>query len=86
MANYYLHPDRKMPKFRPFKAIHHMRKLIADKENTEQFFHMMESLNGSDLFRRFDDFLKSSKGPTLFEDRRYLPPILDNPDAPMLNS
>ena len=78
MANYYLHPDRKMPRFRPFKAFYHMRKLVEDKENTEQFFHMMESLNGSDLFRRFDDFLKSTMGPKLFADRRYLPPILDD--------
>ena len=55
-----------------------MRKLVADKENTEQFFHMMESLNGSDLFRRFDDFFKSELGPKLFSERRYLPPVLDD--------
>lgn len=78
MSNYYLHPDRKIPRFRPFKAFGHMRKLVADKENTEQFFHMMEALNGASLFRRFDDFLASAEGPARFVQRRYLPPILDD--------
>ena len=32
------HPDRQMPKFRPFKAFAHFRKLIKDKEDTEQVF------------------------------------------------
>ncbi len=78
MTDYYLHPERQIPRLRPLKAIHHMRKLIADKESTEQFFHMMEALNGASLMRRFDDFLGSANGKKRFQDRRYLPPILDD--------
>ena len=78
MAEYFLHPDRQIPRVRPIKALQHMRKLIADKESTEQFFHMMEALNGASLFRRFDDFLESLNGKERFSERRYLPPILDD--------
>src|SRR3546814_8402322 len=38
------HPDRQPQKFRPFKAFQHFRKLIADKEDTEQVFHIFENL------------------------------------------
>src|SRR3546814_17610667 len=38
------HPDRQPRKFRPFKAFQHFRKLIADKEDTEQVFHIFENL------------------------------------------
>lgn len=78
MSEYYLHPSRDVPRMRPFKAFYHMRKLIADKESTEQFFHMMEALNGASLIRRFEDFLASGEGRKRFAERRYLPPILDD--------
>lgn len=78
MAQIYLHPDRQIPKLRPFKALHHMRKLIADKESTEQFFHMMEALSGASLINRFQDFLNSENGQKRFAERVYLPPILDD--------
>jgi len=78
MTNYSLHPERKTPRFRPFKALYHMRKLVQDKENTEQFFHMMEALNGAALINRFDDFMRSPEGQARFEMRRYLPPVLDD--------
>jgi len=55
-----------------------MHKLVQDKENTEQFFHMMEALNGAALINRFDDFMNSDQGQERFETRRYLPPILDD--------
>ena len=38
------HPGRPVPKFRPFRAMHHFRKLIADKEDTEQVFHIFQCL------------------------------------------
>ena len=80
MPNYTLHPERKKPRFRPLKAVYHMHKLVQDKENTEQFFHMMEALNGAALINRFDDFMQSPEGQKRFETRRYLPPILDDHD------
>jgi len=69
MTNYSLHPERKTPRFRPFKALYHMRKLVQDKENTEQFFHMMEALNGAALINRFDDFMRSPEGQARFKTR-----------------
>jgi len=78
MSDYYLHPERKRPRLRPVKALYHMRKLVADKESTEQFFHMMEALNGAALINRFDDFVNSPEGKKRFATRRYLPPILDD--------
>lgn len=78
MSEYYLHPNRKTPRLRPFKALYHMRKLVEDKESTEQFFHMMEALNGASLINRFDDFYKSDEGRKQFTRRRFLPPILDD--------
>ena len=39
-----IHPDRTDTGFRPLKALHHFRKLIADKEDTEQVFHILDAL------------------------------------------
>src|SRR3546814_7662377 len=36
------HPDRTDAGFRPLKALHHFRRLIADKEDTEQVFHIID--------------------------------------------
>ena len=38
------HPDRKLAGFQPFKAMRHFKQLIADKEDTEQVFHIIEAL------------------------------------------
>src|SRR3546814_1983048 len=38
------HPDRTDTGFRPFKALRHFRTLIADKEDTEQVFHIIDAL------------------------------------------
>ena len=42
------HPSRPASEFRPLKAWHHFRKLIADKEDTEQVFHIIAALRGGD--------------------------------------
>ena len=50
------HPDRPATEFRPFKAWQHFRKLIANKEDTEQVFHIMAALRGrkyQGIARRF---------------------------------
>lgn len=80
MPDAYIHPDRKVPKFRPFKAMKHMNRLIADKEDTAQVFHIIESLNGDSLLRNFDAFLASEEGAQRMKERRYLPPLLDDHD------
>ena len=55
-----------------------MKRLIADKEDTEQVFHIIESLNGKSNLRDFERFMASPIGPDQLRKRTYLPPILDN--------
>ncbi len=40
------HPDRPKRGFQPLKAYRHFRKLIANKEDTEQVFHVVAALRG----------------------------------------
>ena len=79
----YIDPRRPRQKRRPLKAWRHMQKLIADKEDTTQVFHIIEALNGNSIYRDFDRFLASENGPDLLKKRRYLPDILDD-HAPLL--
>jgi ubiquinone biosynthesis protein COQ4 len=60
------------------KAVQHFRKLIANKEDTTHVFHITKALNGNDLYKHFNVFLKDPEGRKRFEERRYLPPILDD--------
>ncbi len=42
-----VHPERKVTRFQPIKAWRHFRKLVADKEDTEQVFHIIEALRAA---------------------------------------
>ncbi|WP_300378989.1 Coq4 family protein [Henriciella sp.] len=55
-----------------------MQRLLADKEDTEQVFHIIEALNGKSTLKDFDRFMKTSVGKAQLAKRAYLPPILDN--------
>jgi ubiquinone biosynthesis protein COQ4 len=72
------HPDRPGSEFRPLKAWHHFRKLIADKEDTEQVFHIIAALRG----RKFRDiagkFWHSEKGQQILGTSVRLIDILDD--------
>ena len=57
------HPDRPAGEFRPLKALHHFRKLIADKEDTEQVFHIIAALRGRKFRKIASSFWHSEKGP-----------------------
>lgn len=74
------HPDRPVPKFRPFKAMHHFRKLIADKEDTEQVFHIFQSLPRMGLVDEIRSFVYSDFGQQLRASEPYLPDLLDDHD------
>ena len=78
MHDVFIDPDREPPRIRPLKAWRHMRALIADKEDTEQVFHIIEALNGRSLERNFSAFLNSEAGRQQFAKKEYLPPLLDN--------
>ncbi|MEM7662063.1 MAG: Coq4 family protein [Pseudomonadota bacterium] len=71
-------PSRVKPRVRPIKALKHMRTLIADKEDTEQVFHIIEALGGDSLRRNLYKFAESEEGEAALKERVYLPPLLDD--------
>ena len=42
----YIAPARPRLRIKPFKAMSHMRQLIADKEDTKHVFYILQALNG----------------------------------------
>jgi len=78
MTEVFIHPDRRPARFRPLIAWKHMQKLIADKEDTEQVFHIIESLNGRSFEKNFHAFAASDAGKALLAKKEYLPPLLDD--------
>jgi len=74
------HPDRTDGGFRPLKALRHFRKLIADKEDTEQVFHIIEALRDNRFSKSAQAFFATSEGRKLLAERRYLPAMLDDHD------
>jgi len=74
----YIHPERPIPRRKPLKAWRHMQKLIADKEDTAQVFHIIEALNGKSNRKDFARFMRSDTGPSLLKKRTFLPDILDD--------
>jgi ubiquinone biosynthesis protein COQ4 len=73
--------SRPVPRWRPLKAWRHFRKLVADKENTGEVFHIFESLPWKGLFPSAEAFLTSARGQALREREPYLPAIFDNHQA-----
>ena len=71
----------KSRRIRPIKAYKHFRKLIADKEDTIQVFHIIEALDGNNLTRDFKKFMKTAKGQAQFKAQRKLVPLLDDHEA-----
>ncbi|MEP0191111.1 MAG: Coq4 family protein [Erythrobacter sp.] len=51
--------NRDVAGFRPFKAMHHFRKLVADKEDTKQVFFIIEALKGRKVQKQAEAFLTS---------------------------
>ena len=74
----YIDPAREVPRLQPLKAWRHMKKLIADKEDTEQVFEIIEALNGRATYRDFERFMATPAGQAEYAKRIHLPPILDN--------
>ncbi len=72
------HPDRKKMKFQPLKAWGHFRNLVADKEDTEQVFHIIRSLSGSGFEKRAREFWNTDAGKKMLTDRQGLVEMLDD--------
>src|SRR3546814_18506023 len=75
------HPDRTDAGFRPLKALHHFRRLIADKEDTEQVFHIIDALRDKRFGRSVERFFTTPEGRRILAERPYLPALLDDHDA-----
>lgn len=75
-----VHPERPESRFRPLKALHHFRELIKDKEDTEQVFHIFESLPRRNFRKEALAFSTSEKGEGIREQEAFLPEILDDHD------
>ena len=72
------HPDRPDSEFRPLKAWHHFQNLMADKEDTEQVFHIIAALRGRAFRKMAGKFWHSEKGQRLLASNQRLIDILDD--------
>ena len=52
-------PERKVSGFRPLKVLHHFGKLVEDKEDTEQVFHIIEATKGKRSHAQAHSFIRS---------------------------
>ena len=65
-------------KVRPLRALGHLRNLFADKENTEEVFHILRCLNGNAYEASFQRFMADPQGRARVAQARVLPPLLDD--------
>lgn len=77
-AQPFVHPDRPELRMRPLKAFQHFRKLIADKEDTEQVFHIFQCLPRKAFRSEAVAFLKTEAGQALKAREPFLPDLLDD--------
>jgi ubiquinone biosynthesis protein COQ4 len=73
-----VHPRRKVTGFRPFKALRHFGKLVQDKEDTEQVFHIIDALKSRKSVRQMEDFLATDEARKLLSRNEELPALLDD--------
>lgn len=71
-------PERKVSGLRPLKVLHHFGKLIEDKEDTEQVFHIIEATKGKRSHRQAWDFIQSAEGQRFLHDETDIPAMLDD--------
>lgn len=71
-------PERKVSGYRPLKLLHHFGKLIEDKEDTEQVFHIIEASKGRKSHRQAWDFIESPDGQHFLHEGTDIPSMLDD--------
>lgn len=69
---------RPFPRMQPAKALHHFRELLKDKENTEEVFHIFESLPWQGIRAAAERFMLSPRGQAIRMAEPALAPILDD--------
>lgn len=70
--------EPRKPHIRPLKAIRAMRKLLRDKEDTTQVFHITRALTGNSMGRLLKRVRRTESGRALLDDRRDLLTALTN--------
>lgn len=73
-----VHPDRRITGRRPIKAWRHFRKLVANKEDTEQVFHITEALKGRRTHEQAWAFIRSPDGQRYLAEETDIPGMLDD--------
>jgi ubiquinone biosynthesis protein COQ4 len=71
-------PDRRTSGFRPLKILHHFGKLVEDKEDTEQVFHIIEATKGRKSYAQARAFLSSETGQRFMAESTDIPVMLDD--------
>lgn len=71
-------PERKVSGIRPLKVLHHFRKLVEDKEDTEQVFHIIEATKGRRSFNQAAAFINSPEGQRFIAEETDIPAMLDD--------
>ncbi|MEM1197437.1 MAG: Coq4 family protein [Pseudomonadota bacterium] len=71
-------PDRVVSGFQPRKVLHHFGKLVEDKEDTEQVFHIIESTKGKASHKQAADFVRSPEGQRFLREETDIPAMLDD--------
>ena len=69
--------NRVVSGFRPLKVLHHYGKLVEDKEDTEQVFHIIEATKGKKAHRQAWDFIQSDEGQRFLREGTEIPAMLD---------
>lgn len=71
-------PERKTSGFRPLKVLHHFGKLVENKEDTEQVFHIIEATKGKRSHAHAHEFIRSAEGHRLMAENADIPAMLDD--------
>ena len=73
-----VHPHRRISGMKPLKAWRHFRKLVANKEDTEQVFHITEALKGRKTHEQAWTFIRSPEGQRFLAEETDIPGMLDD--------
>jgi len=71
-------PEREVSRIQPLKALRHFGKLVEDKEDTAQVFHIIEAMKTKGSHKQAWDFIQSAKGQRFLREEADIPGSLDD--------
>lgn len=71
-------PERKVSGIQPLKALRHFGKLVEDKEDTAQVFHIIEAMKTKKGHQQAWDFIRSGEGQRFLREGVDIPGSLDD--------